>query len=151
MNDTTRTFRARYLVIVETAVLSAHDYLLEFTGYGAAIQITLDGKRCSKAVAEAITKLALNLGTFERLSGPSLEATQPATLTKRQAQALHADLGRLGYANVAHYEVASATIGRELVSLTELTAEEAGRVWQHACLVRGYSTPVSRYYGAAAA
>ena len=44
-----------------------------------------------------------------------------------------------------------ATVGRELVSLTELTAEETARVWQHACLVRGYSIPVSRYYGAATA
>ena len=149
MNPTTRTFRAKYLVIVETAVLSAHEYLLTFTGYGDRIQITLDGRRCSKAVAEAITKLALNLGTWEHLSGPELEPV--TTIGKRTAAAPHADLGRLGYTHRAHYEVASAAVGRELLSLTELTEAEMPCVWSHACLVRGFSTPVSLYYGRAAA
>ena len=90
--------------------------------------------------------LALSRGTFERLSGPSQQASQPAPLTRRQAQALHLDLSRLGYTNVAHYEVASATVTREVASLTELTTSEAQAVWQHACLVRGYSNPTTRYY-----
>ena len=130
MNDTTRTFRARYLVIVETAVLSVHDYLLTFTGYGAAIQITLDGKRCSKAVAEAITKLALNLGTFERLSGPEL--AQP--IGKARARAMHIELARHGYPT-NHYDLASGVLGREIASLAALTEVEARTVWT--CLIYG--------------
>ncbi len=130
MNDTTRTFRARYLVIVETAVLSAHDYLLTFTGYGAAIQITLDGKRCSKAVAEAITKLALNLGTFKRLSGPS----QQLVIGKARAHAMHVELARRGYPT-NHYDLASGVLNREIASLAALIEVEARTVWT--CLIYG--------------
>lgn len=126
MNSTTRTFRAKYLVIVETAVLSAHDYLLTFTGYGDSIQITLNGKRCSKAIAEVITRLALNLGTFERLSGPSLEAPQP--IGKKRAHAMHVELARHGYPT-NHYDLASGVLGREVASLAVLTEPEARTVW----------------------
>ena len=129
MNDSTRTFRARYLVIVETAVLSAHDYRLTFTGYGAAIQITLDGKRCSKAVAEAITRLALNLGTFERISGPSLTLPIGNALAHR----LHIDLGRLHIGG--GHSLASEVLGKRVTSLAALTLNEAREVWSyaHAC------------------
>ncbi len=88
-------------------------------------------------------------GTLEVIE--TVEAVQPVSIGKRAASALHADLGRLGYTHEAHYEIASAAVGRELLSLTELTEAEVQVVWAHACLIRGYSTPVTRYYSKAVA
>lgn len=149
--NSTRTFTAAYPIFLDDAVIANAAHLITVTGYGDSIQFAVDGQPVSTLQAEGIRQLALSRGTFERLSGPSQQASQPITLTRRQAQALHLDLSRLGYTSVAHYEVASATVGREVASLTELSSSEAQAVWQHACLVRGYSTPDSRHYGAAAA
>jgi len=76
--------------------------------------------------AEATLERAANLLTWAKREGTlevleTVDAAQPATLSKRTAQALHLDLSRLGYTHSAHYEVASAAVGRDLVSLTELT------------------------------
>ena len=124
MNDTTRTFRASYLVMTEGAVLSAHNHLLTFTGYGADIVITLDGQPCSFEHAEAITRCALSLGSFERLSGPSLTPT----IGKPAAHTLHVELAKRGYPT-NHYDLASGVLGRDVASLAALTENEARMVW----------------------
>ncbi|WP_407541750.1 hypothetical protein Q0M94_19905 (plasmid) [Deinococcus radiomollis] len=102
--------------------------------------------------AEATLERAANLLTWAKAEGKievleTVEATQPSTIGKRAAQALHIDLSRLRYTHTAHYEVSSAAVSRELLSLTELTEAEVAVVWSHACLIRGYCMPVTRYYG----
>lgn len=124
MNNTTRTFRASYLVMTEGAVLSAHNHLLTFTGYGADIVITLDGQPCSFEQAEAITRCALSLGSFDRLSGPSLTPT----IGKDRAHAMHVALAKHGHPT-NHYDLASGVLGREVASLAALNENEARRVW----------------------
>ncbi|WP_407570754.1 hypothetical protein [Deinococcus altitudinis] len=149
MNHTTRTFTAAYPIFLDDAVIAQAAHTITATGYGSALTFTLDGQPATLQQVTDVRALAESRGQCVRVSGPSLEAV--ATLSKRTAQALHLDLSRLGYTHGAHYEVASAAVNRDLVSLTELTPLEAARVWVHACLVRGFSTPVTRYYGQAAA
>ncbi|MGY2892453.1 hypothetical protein [Deinococcus sp. UYEF24] len=146
-NDTTRTFKATIRVILDGAVLEVRQHILKITGRTLnTIVATLDGLRISVERARQITEMALENGSFEKIA-----ETAPTTIGKRAASALHADLSRLTYTHEAHYEIASAAVGRELLSLTELTETEVPIVWAHACLVRGYSTPVTRYYGKAVA
>ncbi len=140
MNDTTRTFRASYLVMTEGVVLSAHNHILTFTGYGADIVATLDGQPCTFEHAEAITRCALSLGRFDRLSGPS----QTPTIGKPTAHALHVELARLGHGR--GYEVASEVLGRTVTSLAGLTADEAREVWSYACAMREMPTLPSVVY-----
>ncbi|GGJ65516.1 hypothetical protein [Deinococcus aquiradiocola] len=120
-----------------------------FHDQGIITAAIIDGEEATADRAAHLLGWARAEGTLDLLD--TSEDTRPATLTRRAASALHADLGRLGYTHDAHYEIASAATGRDLASLTELTDEEATTVWAHACLVRGYSTPVTRYYGRAVA
>ena len=149
--NSTRTFTATYPQYLDDAVLYIATHQITATGYGAALQFQLDGKPATLQQVADVRALAESRGTFERISGPSLTPVQPSTIGKRAAQALHLDLARLGYTNPAHYEVCSAAVARELLSLTELTEAEVPVVWAHACLIRGYSTPVTRYYSKAVA
>jgi len=80
------------------------------------------------------------------VSGPEI-----LPIGKTVACDFHKDMTRLGYTNRAHYEVAFSKLGREVVSLAALMIEELTLVWAYACLVRGYSTPCTRYYGRAVA
>jgi hypothetical protein len=154
MNSNTPTASRTWNVTIPVMLEGA--YLMTITATVTAFKVA--GQIVSALVdgAEATLERAANLLTWAKREGTltvieTVDAAQPVSISKRVASALHADLGRLGYTHAAHYEVASATVGRELLSLTELTATEAAQVWAHACLVRGYSTPVTRYYGQAAA
>jgi hypothetical protein len=149
-NASSRTWNVTIPVMLEGA------YLMTITATVTAFKVA--GQIVSALVdgAEATLERAANLLTWAKREGKltvieTVEAAQPVSIGKRVASALHADLGRLGYTHRAHYEIASAAVGRELLSLTELTEVEVQVVWAHACLVRGYSTPVTRYYGRAVA
>jgi len=96
-------------------------------------------------------RLAKDGGVWEQVGETVLAPTPTPPTSKRDACELHVDLSRLGFANKSHYEVASAKVGREISSLTELTADEVQAVWAHACLLQGYSIPCTRYYGRAVA
>ena len=127
--NSTRTFAARYLITLDTAVLSAHNHEITVTGYGSSIQFTLDGQPATYERVEAIRKLALNLGTFERISGPSL--TPP--IGNALAHRLHIDLGRLHIGG--GHALASEVLGKRVTSLAALTLDEARELWSyaHAC------------------
>ena len=118
-----------------------------FHDQGVITAAIIDGQEATADRAAHLLGWARAEGTLQLLE----DSAQPVTISKRVASALHADLGRLGYTHHAHYEVASAAVGRDLASLTELTEAETATVWAHACLVRGYSTPVTRYFSKAVA
>ena len=129
MNSTTRTFRARYLVTLDTAVLSAHDHTVTVSSYGDSIQFTLDGQPATYERVEAIRKLAVNLGTFTRISGPSL-----TPIGKARAHRMHIELARKGYPS-QHADLATGVLGRVIKHLRDLTEPEARTVWT--CLIYG--------------
>ena len=153
-NDTANTSSRTWSVTIPVMLEGA--YLMTITATVTAFKVA--GQIVSALVdgAEATLERAANLLTWAKREGTlivteTVETAQPVSIGKRAASALHADLGRLGYSHRAHYEIASAAVGRDLVSLTELTEAEVSVVWAHACLIRGYSTPVTRYYGRAVA
>ena len=150
-NTATRTYSANWNVRTENAYLMTLNYLVTVTLDRATdtYSATVDGEDATVERAAQIISNAQADGIVTLIS--SSESAQPTTISKRAAGALHADLGRLGYTHHAHYEVASAAVGRDLASLTELTEAETATVWAHACLVRGYSTPVTRYFSKAVA
>ena len=129
MNNDTRRFTARYLITLDTAVLSAHDHEITVTGHGNSIQFALDGNPATFERVEAIRKLAMNLGTFTRVSGPSLDP-----IGKARACAMHKELTRKGY-TTNHYDLASGVLSREIASFAALTETEARTVWT--CLIYG--------------
>ena len=143
MNSTTRTFRARYNVEMDRTIIGAHDHLITVTGYGDSIGFKLDGQAVSYERAEGIRQLALNLGTFKRLSGPSLTPS----IGNRVAHQLHIDLARLGHVN--HDLVASEALERPVTSLAALTQLEAQAVWSLACALREIPTQPSIVYAVA--
>ena len=145
-----RTWKVTIPVMLDGA------YLMTITATVTAFRIgnqiisaLVDGAAATLECAAHLLTWAKAEGTLEVIE--TVEAAQPVSIGKRAASALHADLGRLTYSHRAHYEIASAAVGRELLSLTELTEAEVQVVWAHACLIRGYSTPVTRYYGRAVA
>lgn len=109
----------------------------------------VDGQQASIERAHYLLMWAKEDGELVQVAGTD-EAPAPvqaATISKKAASLLHANLGRIGYANKAHYEVASAAVHRDLISLTELTEAEVETVWAHACKVIGYSVPCARLAG----
>jgi hypothetical protein len=58
--------------------------------------------------------------------------TQPATLNRERAAAMHKELAKLGFATTQHYRLASRTLGRDVKSFAALTEAEALAVW-NAC------------------
>lgn len=54
------------------------------------------------------------------------------TLTRERAEAMHRELGRIGYKREQHYSLAQEVIKRPVKSLTTITLDEAARVWGHA-------------------
>lgn len=69
-------------------------------------------------------------GTYEQVSELRLPepvmAEMAAPIGKATARLLHIELGRLGYrTSASHYDVASVVLGRPVISLASLTAEEA--------------------------
>lgn len=126
MNDTTRTFRASYQITLESAVLSAHTHIITITGRTLkTIQATVDGVIVTVEEAERITRLALSLGSFEKIGETSPE---PSPIGKARAHAMHVELARHGYPT-NHYDLASGVLGREVASLAALTEAEARAVW----------------------
>jgi len=148
----TRTFRATCYAIDCSVIRARSVYTLTITGLGRAdSSCVLDGEACTVERARDIRALAKDGGVWEQV-GETVQAPTPTPPTsKRDACEQHVDLSRLGFANKAHYEVASAKVGREISSLTELSADEVQAVWAHACLLQGYSTPCTRYFGRAVA
>jgi len=143
----TRTFRATCYALDCGVIRERTVYTLTITGLGLTdSSCVLDGEACPVERALEIRAWAKDGGVWEQI-GETLFAPTPTPTSKRDASELHADLGRLGFANRAHYEVASAKVGREISSLTELTAAEVQDVWAHACLIKGFSTPCIRYFG----
>ena len=129
MTNTTRVFTARYLITLDTAVLSAHRHTITVTGYGDSIQFTLDGQPATLERVTAIRHLAVNLGTFTRVSGPDLDP-----IGKARAHKFHVLIARKGVSS-AHYELASDILGREVLHLRDLTEADARTVWT--AVVRG--------------
>ena len=140
MNNNTRVFRAAYLITLDTAVLSAHNHEITVTGYGDSIQFTLDGQPATYERVEAIRKLAVNLGTFERISGPSLTPSIGNALAHR----LHIDLGRLHIGG--GHALASEVLGKRVSSLAALTLNEARATWSLACSLAELPTQPSILY-----
>jgi hypothetical protein len=60
---------------------------------------------------------------------PPAPRSQPVTLSRERAAAMHKELGKLGLATARHYELASDVLKREVKSFTVLTEEEALAVW----------------------
>ena len=134
-----RRFRARYLVTLDTAVLSAHDHTVTVSGYGDSIQFTLDGQPATFQRVEAIRKLAVNLGTFTRISGPSLTPG----IGNKAACTLHRDLARLGYTrNGSHLQIATEALERPVVSLATLSAQDAQTAYGYACAQIGQTSRI---------
>ena len=129
MNDSTRTFRARFSITLDGAVLETRDHVLTVTGRSwETITATLDGQPVSVLRAAQITEMALQMGTFEKLT-ETAAAISP--IGNRAAHALHIELGRLGYGR--GYGVASEVLEREVTSLAALSAEDAQEVMSYAC------------------
>ena len=128
--NSTRTFTAAYPIFLDDAVIANAAHLITVTGYGDSIQFAVDGQPVSTLQAEGIRQLALSRGTFERLSGPSL---QPV-IGKARARAMHVELARRGYPT-NHYDLASGVLNREIASLAALIEVEARTVWT--CLIYG--------------
>ena len=124
-----RNFRARYLITLDTAVLSAHDHEITVTGHGDSIQFALDGNPTTFERVEAIRHLAMNLGTFTRVSGPSLDP-----IGKARAHRMHVELARKGFPS-QHADLATGVLGRVIRHLRDLTETEARTVWT--CLIYG--------------
>lgn len=123
MQNSARTFKATYAITLDNAVLEAHTHTLTITGRTAAtIQATLDGQPCTFEEAERITRLALSLGSFEKISESA------ASIGKARARQMHVELARHGYPT-NHYDLASGVLGREVASLAALTEAEARTVW----------------------
>ena len=145
-----RTWKVTIPVMLEGAYLMTLTHTVTAFRIGnQIISALIDGLEATLERAANLLTWAKAEGTIEVLE--TVEAVQPSTIGKRAAQDLHLDLSRLGYTHAAHYEICSAAVGRELLSLTELTEANVARCWAHACLIRGYSTPVTRYYGQAVA
>ena len=143
MTNTTRVFTARYLITLDTAVLSAHRHTITVTGYGDSIQFTLDGQPATLERAASIRALALDLGTFERVSGPDLTADSSPIIGSQAACALHRDLARMGYTrNGSHYQLAAEALERPVFSLAILTAQDAQTVYGYACAQTGQGSKV---------
>ena len=128
--NSTRTFTAAYPIFLDDAVIANASHLITVTGYGDSIHFAVDGQPVSTEHAEGIRQLALSRGTFERLSGPSL---QPV-IGKARAHQMHIELGRNGFSG-QHYDLASGVLGREVTSFAALTEVEARTVWT--CLIYG--------------
>ncbi|WP_407538848.1 hypothetical protein Q0M94_11775 [Deinococcus radiomollis] len=127
MNDTTRTYRARFNITLDGAVLETRDHQLTITGCSwETITATLDGQPISVLRAAQITEMALQMGTFEKIA-----ETAVTPIGNRVAHALHIELGRLGYGR--GYGVASEVLEREVTSLAALSAEDAQEVLSYAC------------------
>ena len=127
MNDSTRTFRARFNITLDGAVLESRDHILTITGQGwEGITATLDGQPVSLLRAAQITEMALSMGSFEKIS----EAA-PAPIGNRAGHALHVQLAQMGYGR--GYAVASEALERPVSSLAALTLEEARAAWSYAC------------------
>ena len=140
MNNDTRRFTARYLITLDTAVLSAHDHTITVTGHGDSIQFALDGNSATFERVEAIRKLAMNLGTFTRISGPSLD---PIGIGNKAACTLHRDLARLGYSySSSHLQIATDSLERPIASLAALTAADAQTIYGYACAQMGMDSRV---------
>ena len=128
MNDSTRTFRARFNITLDGTVLETRDHLLTITGrIWETITATLDGQPVSVLRAAQITEMARQMGTFEKIA----ETAAVSPIGNRAAHALHIELGRLGYGR--GYGVASEVLGREVNSLAALSAEDAEEVLSYAC------------------
>lgn len=137
MNNT-RVFNARYNVAVDGSILSTHRHTITASGYGDALQFALDGDPITLARAASIRALALDLGTFERVSGPDLTADSSPIIGSQAACALHRDLARLGYTrNGSHYQLATEALERPVFSLAILTAQDAQTVYGYACAQAG--------------
>ena len=136
MNDSTRTFRARFSITLDGAVLETRDHLLTITGSTwETITATLDGQPVSILRAAQITEMARQMGTFEKV-GETTAVITP--IGNPAAHALHIELGRLGYGR--GYGVAGEVLGREVNSLAALSAEDAHEVLSYACAQLGMST-----------
>lgn len=136
MNDTTRTFHARFNITLDGAVLETRDHLLSITGRSwETITATLDGQPVSVLRAAQITEMARQMGTFEKIAETAATFTP---IGNRAAHALHIELGRLGYGR--GYEIASEVLGREVSSLAALGADDAREVLSYACGQLGLPT-----------
>jgi hypothetical protein len=126
------SYRAKYRVITEDAVLSTHDYLLTVMGStDADITATVDGQAVTVEEAARITRLALDLGTFEKLGGttePESVTEMSAPIGKARAHRLHLLLAGEGYRG-SHHALASTVLGCEVRHLSELSEDEARRFW----------------------
>jgi hypothetical protein len=136
VNDTTRTFRARFNITLDGAVLETRDHLLTITGRSwETYTATLDGQPVSVLRAAQITEMARQMGTFEKI-GETAAAVSP--IGNAAAHALHVQLGRLGYGR--GYGVASEVLCCEVTSLAALSAENAREVLSYACGQLGLPT-----------
>ena len=131
MNTTTRTFRARFNITLDGAVLETRDHILTITGDAwDDLSATLDGESVSVLRAAQITEMAQRLGTFEQVYPvPESQRVCPQ-IGKATAHELHVALGKLGHGR--GYDFASGVLGREVTSLAALSLVEAGIVRLHA-------------------
>lgn len=128
---TTRTFRARFEITLDGAVLESRDHLLTVSGDSwDDLSATLDGEPVTVLRAAQITEMAQAFGTFERFYPVPESQRACPQIGKASAHELHRELGRLGHGR--GYDFASAVLGREVTSLAALSLVEAGIVRLHA-------------------